>query len=138
MFANDGSSAFDSRLQTQRIFLVGTLDLQGRTSSPAPGGGVLLNPSAFTNVPYGKTFDKIPYVRSVSRRIGTSNAFDFWIQPPYINYSAGGNYLTYINGHYSNANTTSLYIGNTDATDAANGFNGARRYWYAVFENPVE
>lgn len=140
----DGDVAFDSRLPSQRIHLRGVTDVVGRNTSPAPGGGVILNPSAYVTVPFGKTFPRAPYVRSASRRFYPPNLTEQKavnrIYPPYIRYSdAGTNFLTYIHGHFSNAGTTQLYLGNLDSTDPTNpaAWNGSRRVWYAIFDNPI-
>lgn len=139
-------AAFDSRLVTQRIHLQGVTDIAGRSTSPAPGGGVALNPSAAVSVVYGKTFARSPYVLCASRRLYPGvGTYPFGITtdkiyPPYIGYAGGGpvNYLSYAHGFFSNAGTSQLFIGNLDSTDLFDpSWNGSRRAWYAVFDNPI-
>lgn len=124
----DGGTAFDSRLQTQRIYMVGTADLLG-----PPNAAVS---ATYLQVPYGKTFPKIPYVRSVARALDAP--FDTSFQnyhPPYMTWTnilvTGQQSIT---GHYTNANVSSVYLGNAWQSYP----NRRLRFLYAIFENPVE
>ncbi|MGL5166625.1 MAG: hypothetical protein ACRC9K_12130 [Afipia sp.] len=131
--ADGGQSALDSRLATQRTFMVGTADVTG------PANGSIISTQVL--VPYGKTFDKIPYVCSASRLIdnvaGNSalDQYKFYF-PPQLGWSqnvAGG--AQFFSGAYTAAQKTGLYLGNSWESGAP---RGRLRFVYAVFENQVE
>jgi len=141
IFGDSGEVVFDSDYQSQRILIQGSLDIAGRGS---------LDNSKVSEVLYGKTFDLIPYVKSVSRKTGsayvngtgwpgTNQPGTTRIFPPYIRYyvSSGTMSYDYIQGHYTNAKKSSVYIGNLDCTNGSPSMNGSRRVWYAVFDNPI-
>lgn len=134
---------FDSDLQTQNIFLSGVADVPGRQTTPAPGGGVFLNPAYTISIALGRTLAAAPYVRSFSRRLNAVNSLlekpPGRIYPQWIAVNGSYSYITGSAGHYTSANNTTLYVGNLDGTDATNptGWNGARRVWYNVFANLV-
>lgn len=132
--APDGSTAFDSRRPSQRIYMTGTSDLLG------PDGG---SPYTTKQILYGKTFDKIPYVVSAGRIItpgyaaqqGAQHIYCPGLQWSFIS-STGQQFF---NGNFTSAFKSDLYLGNGWQTLAVGG--GAKatvRFIYAVFENFVE
>mgnify|MGYP001291715540 CR=1 FL=1 len=142
LFNSSAENVFDSRLQTQNIFLQGVADVPGRQTTPAPGGGVILNPSYTISVALGKTMAAAPYVRSFSRRLNAVNASlekpPNRVYPPWLAFNSAFAWLTASAGHYTNVDTTTLYIGNLDAYDVTNPpWNGVRRVWYSAFDNLV-
>lgn len=157
VFASDGGTAFDSRYETHRVHMTGVVELAGRTTSPGPGGSVILNPSAGVSVPYGKTFATPPYLVSASRKTQVNQTYlrftGQWIvddQPlfdqitrPFIYYAPAADFYTYLRGHFTNAGVSSVFLGNVNATgstaysNADVYYNGARRVWYAVLDNPA-
>lgn len=131
--ADGGQSAFDSRLATQRIYMVGTADVTGPANQSIISTQVL--------VPYGKAFDKIPYVRSASRLIDNvagNSALDQYKYyfPPQLGWSQNNaNGVQFFNGAYTAAQKTGMYLGNSWQNGAP---RGRLRFVFEVFENQVE
>lgn len=123
----DGGNAFDSRLPTQRIYMTGTTDLLG----PSDVNGIN-NTAKF--VDYGRTFGKIPYVRSAARQVSPSPPTGGLVgyYSPLVSWTINALNTQFANGHFTHATTTGLYLGNIYRGSAT------LRYVYAIFENPVE
>lgn len=127
VYASDGIDAFDSRLQTQRIFMTGTADVDGP-------GSYLFNE---LSIAFGKTFATTPYARSASRLIDASkstlNAYKNLL-PPQLSYQASTPSAVFWDGNYTVAKLDSLVLGNSTSGTAS---QARRRFWYSVFENPI-
>lgn len=146
LFAPDGSVVMDSRYETQRIHKTGVVDLVGRTSQIDENGGAI-NLPATVNIPYNRAFSKSPYVLSAARKLfvdaaGVPDDMNVKIAPPRLTYFVGaGNIVAdYLRGTYSNAGTSSVFLGNVygTATVGSRVWTGDVRIWYAIFENPVD
>lgn len=126
--AQDGSIAFDSRLATQRLYLVGTADVTGPASQSVTFTTLL--------IPFGKTFTKVPYVRSAARLIDGQTAVDQGknFYPPQMTWSTVGSQQFFF-GNYTAAGPSGVYLGNAMQNGAP---RGRLRFLYAIFENPVE
>ena len=123
--ALDGSSAFDSRLPTQRVFMTGTADLLG----PAGVNGI---DTTTKLISFGRTFAKIPYVRSAARQISGPDGGLVDYYSPSMSWSIIATGVQFAGGYYTHATATGVYLGN------ANRSARTLRYVYAIFENPVE
>lgn len=126
---SSGDDVFDSRFATQRIHMVGNASLVG--PSTAVSATTLL-------VPYGKTFAKIPYVRSASRITAfttSPNPYGDNYYPPLLSWtkivSTGAQFFS---GNYTAAQLSGLYLGNAHQNPGGT----TARFVYAVFDNPVE
>lgn len=147
VYAPDGTIAFDSRIMSQRVHLVGTTVIGGRVTVPTPIGGI--SAMGGVNVPFNKTFTKPPYILSATRKLAVDDDNEEFppsrIYPPRMLYRDPavfdpGNYLK---GAFTNAQTTSVFVGNVSASmnvplfGVTLVFRGDKRVWYAVFENEV-
>lgn len=118
-----GLAAFDSRYATQKIYLT----------------GVALVPLAGVTIPYGKTFAKVPYVRSAARLIDSSGSSyaDYQVYyPPRITWSRiPSTGAQFFSGNYTAAAYSSMVLGSAWTASYA---PGRYNFLYAVFENPVQ
>lgn len=144
VFSEDGRSVFDSRLMTQTILLTGVLDIQGRALGFDTNGNIYTGIDGNATVLFGKTFSQRPYVRAASRRLYSDtadpeNAWTWKIYGPRAELNNSSYYNNAINikrGYYTNSMFDRLFIASLDPWGA--GYNGYRRFWYAVFDNPSE
>lgn len=148
VFAEDGSTVFDSRFPSQRLHMTGVATATGRTMVPNGSGGYNLVMSTPTYVPFSKTFAKQPYVLSGSRPLDNLEPSALSqldrITTPYmrVNFNYQASYLVQYSGYFTNAGLSGMYIGNLNYNDgptggAFGGSNGLRRVWYSVFENGI-
>lgn len=128
VIAADGTSAFDSRLSTQRIHMTGTLDLTG----PANTGII----STTSRVNFGKTFAVPPYVKGAGRMIDANPAIydeakHYYI--PRLGWSKLiANGLEFYSGFFHAADTTGVTFGNAYQSAAP---LGRLRWVFGVFDN---
>jgi len=138
---DSGARVFDSRYETQRIFLNGSADIPGRYGT---GNNFFYTPG-IVDVMYGETFGQVPYVLAVGRKLSPVNSDtddQVNIRPPRIwwNSRAGSDFesikgwltcslsdrLRLVNYHYRVNPSTPLNID-----------WGVARSWYSAFRNPV-
>ena len=138
--ADNGTKVFDSRYETQRIFMTGSADVPGRKYT---GTNVVLDPGIST-VLFGRSFDQYPYVLSAGRKLTNINSTpddQVNIRPPHIWWnSRSTDDLSVMNGFLTSSISDRLRIVNYNyAFNSAGPLLdwGITRVWYAIFHNPI-